>query len=181
MWKNILAIMLFISINVSAQHYTPVDSESKIHFVIKNFGINTGGDLKDLKGEIYFNPENLTQSKFNVTVAVSTIDTDNEIRDKSLKSNEYFDASEFPVIRIVSSKISKTNKTLGGYYYFNGNLTIKGVTKPVSFPFQVKKVNNNYLFTGGFELDRTDFGLGEKNMVLSSKVVVSLSVSANKK
>lgn len=181
MWKSFLIGLFFISINVGAQKYVPVDLGSKVHFVIKNFGINTGGDFKELKGDIDFAPENLARAKFDVTVSVSTIDTDNEMRDKNLTSDEYFDATKFPVIRIVSTKIEKTNKTDSGFYYLTGTITIKGITKDISFPFQAVKKSERYLFTGNFEIDRTVFGVGEKNLVLSNKVAVTLSVSAKKK
>ena len=180
MLKNLLLCLLFISIKSDAQSYTPVDSASKVHFVIKNFGINTGGDLSDLQGDIHFVPEKMSACRFDVTVSVKTIDTDNEMRDKSLVSHEYFDAAKFPVIRIVSTKIDKTNQSGSGFYYFNGTLTIKGVTKNIAFPFQAKKVEDGYLFTGNFDIDRTTFGVGEKNMVLSSNVAVSLSVTTKK-
>jgi polyisoprenoid-binding protein YceI len=179
-----LSVCLFFLLTttiVMAQNYTPVDNGSKVHFVIKNFGINTGGDLSGLKGEIIFLPDNPSTSKFDVTVSASTIDTDNEMRDKNLVSDEYFDAGKFPVLTLTSTKIEKTNKTAQGYYYFTGNLTIKGITKTISFPFQAKKVNEDYLFTGNFEIDRTDFGVGEKNIVLSNKVSVTLSVTAKPK
>jgi polyisoprenoid-binding protein YceI len=178
--KNVFACLIFISANVSAQNYSPVDKGSKVHFVIKNFGISTGGDFTGLRGNIHFLPDSLTASKFEVTVAASTVNTDNQMRDKNLISDEYFDAAKFPVIEIVSTKISKTNKTTDGFYFFTGNLIMKGIKRAVSFPFQAKKINNGYLFTGNFEINRTDFGVGEKNIVLSNKVLVSLSVSAKK-
>ncbi len=178
-FKNILTCLLFLSLNVHSQKYTPVDAGSKVHFIIKNFGINTGGDFSGLKGQIVFVPESLSDSKFEVTVSASTIDTDNKMRDENLKQ-EYFDAIKYPVIKMVSTKISKTNKTVDGFYFFTGDLTIKDVTKSISFPFQVKKINDDYLFTGNFDIDRTDFGVGEKNIVLSNKVSVSLSVTAKK-
>lgn len=178
--KNVLAYLIFISVNVFAQNYSPVEKGSKVHFVIKNFGINTGGDFTGIKGEILFLPDSLSASKFDVTVDASTVDTDNGMRDKNLASDEYFGATKFPVIEIVSTKISKTNKTEDGFYYFTGDLIIKGITKTISFPFQAKKINDDYLFTGNFEIDRTDFGVGEKNIVLSNKVAVTLSVTAKK-
>lgn len=178
--KTLLAGVVLLSMNAAAQNYVPQDTGSRVHFVIKNFGINTGGDLTDLKGRIHFSPDSLSVSKFDVSVAVSTIDTDNNMRDKNLTESEYFDAPQFPVIKLVSSKISKTNKTGEGFYFFTGNLTIKGITKAISFPFQAKKMNDSYLFTGDFKIDRLDFGVGEKNIVLSNKVVVSLSVNTKK-
>jgi polyisoprenoid-binding protein YceI len=115
-----------------------------------------------------------------VTVDASTVDTDNRNRDSHLKGREYLDAEKFPVISITSTKIDKTNKTERGFYYFSGNLTIHGITKPLTFPFHVEKVNDTYLFTGDFEIDRLDFGVGDKSAVLSNTVNVSLSVLAKK-
>ena len=181
MMKSLLICLLFFSLNAIAQSYAPVDSSSKVHFVIKNFGINTGGDLTGLKGNITFSPNNLAASDFNVSVAASTVNTDNSMRDKSLTGDEYFDVPKFPLITIVSTKVEKTNKTAAGFYYFTGNLTIKGVTKSISFPFQAQEENGGYLFTGNFEINRTDFGVGEQNIVLSNQVAVTLSVFAKKK
>lgn len=180
MMKTLLVSLLFISLHGMSQNYSPIDSASKVHFVIKNFGINTGGDLRGLKGNITFSPDNLSASNFNVSVAASTVDTDNSMRDKSLVSDEYFDAEKYPLLTISSTKVEKTNKTAVGFYYFTGHLTIKGITKKISFPFQVKEQDSGFLFTGTFRIDRTDFGVGEKNIVLSNLVDVTLSVVAKK-
>jgi polyisoprenoid-binding protein YceI len=176
--KILLPFIFFVATSVSGQNFKPTDSASKVHFIIKNFGINTGGDFSGLKGEIFFFPANLASCTFNVSVAASTIDTDNPIRDKDLKSDDFFDVEKFPEIKMVSTKIEKTHKT--GFYLFTGNLTIHGVTKTISFPFHAEKIKDDYLFNGDFEIDRVDFGVGEKSVVLSNKVMVSLSVLAKK-
>ncbi len=179
-FKNLLPFLFFISTAISAQNYKPSDSGSKVHFVIKNFGINTGGDFTGLKGEISFVPDDLSKCKFNVSVSTSTIDTDNSGRDRHLKSDEYFDVQKYPDISITSTKIDKTNKTSTSYYYFTGNIIMHGVTKPISFPFHAEKVKNDYLFTGDFEINRVDFGVGDKSAVLGNKVIVTLSVLAKR-
>ncbi len=180
MKKIVLILFLFAASRLYAQKYAPVDEGSKVHFVIKNFGIKTGGELKGLKGEILFAANDLATSKINVSAAVSTIDTDNDSRDRSLKKSEYFDAEKYPEITITSTKIDKTNKTETGFYYFTGTLTMHGVTKPISFPFHLEKTNDDYLFTGEFEIDRLDYGVGSSSAVLSDLVHVSLSVLAKK-
>jgi polyisoprenoid-binding protein YceI len=178
--KRLLPLILLISTAARAQRYIPGDDGSKIHFTIKNFGIKTGGELRGLNGEIYFFTSDLAACRFNVTVDPSTVDTDNQGRDNHLKGTEYFDVENFPVISIESTRIDKTNKTESGFYYFTGNLVMHGVTKPLAFPFHVEKVNDTYLFTGEFEINRLDFGVGDKSAVLSSTVNVSLSVLAKK-
>jgi len=57
---------------------------------------------------------------------------------------------------------------------------MRGITKPLAFPFHIEKVNDDYLFTADFQIDRLDFGVGDKSAVLSSTVNVSLSVLAKK-
>ena len=166
---------------MKAQDFIPADNGSKVHFIIKNFGISTGGDFKGVKGAIFFNPAFPTSAKFDVSVASATIDTDNSSRDKDLKEELYFDVKAFPEIKIVSKRIDKTNKSEEGFYFFTGILIIKGVTKEISFPFKAEKVLNDYLFSGEFEINRLDFGVGEKSAVLSQKVVVNLKVLAKKK
>ena len=178
--KYFLYFFLFITATTQAQKYTPVDQGSKVHFVIKNFGIKTGGQLTGLKGDIYFFTTNLAACRFNVSIRTATIDTDNESRDKHLRGEEYFDIEKFPEITIESTKVEKTNKTTDGYYFLSANLTMHGMTKAITFPFQVEKQNGGYLFTGEFEINRLDFGIGENSAVLSNTVTVSLSVLAKK-
>ncbi len=171
---------LIFSFAAISQKYKPADAGSKVHFVIKNFGINTGGDLSGLKGDINLVPANVAACNFNVSVDVNTIDTDNNMRDKDLKGKSYFDAEKFSAITMVSTKINKTNKTSAGWYYFTGNLTIHGVTKPIAFPFTATSRGDDYLFVGGFTINRLDFGVGSNSIILSNTVKVSLSVLAKK-
>lgn len=178
--KFVLPCLLFITISVSAQKYIPVDAGSKVHFTIKNFGIKTGGELSEIKGEIFFFTSDLAVCRFNVSVDASTVDTDNANRDGHLKGSEYFDVERYPAITIISTKIDKTNKTEAGYYYFTGTLTMHGITKSIAFPFKGEKTNDTYLFTGEFEIDRLDYGIGDKSAVLSNTVNVSLSVLTKK-
>lgn len=163
----------------SSQNYKPIDNGSKISFSIKNFGIKTDGNFSKLNGEISFDPKAVEKSVFNVSVLASTINTDNSIRDKSLRE-EYFETNKYPEIRMVSKRIEKTNKTEAGFYYFTGNLIIKGVSREISFPFKVESTGKNLLFTGEFSINRLDFGIGKRSTVLGSMVNVSLSVTAQK-
>ncbi|MEO7120954.1 MAG: YceI family protein [Ginsengibacter sp.] len=179
--KKILVLTFcFASSVIQAQKYVPTEAGSKVHFIIKNFGIKTGGQLTGLKGEIIFSPEDMAACHFNISVDANTIDTDNDSRDSHLKKEEYFDADKYPQITITSTKIDKTNKTETGFYYFTGTLNMHGVTKPLSFPFHAEKIKDNYLFTGDFEINRIDFGVGDNSAVLSNTVSVSLSVLTKK-
>jgi polyisoprenoid-binding protein YceI len=172
--------LLLCSFAVAGQKYKPVDAGSKVHFIINNFGIATGGDLSGISGDITFLPANTAASSFNVSVDVATIDTDNASRDESLRSSDYFDAEKYPVITIKSTKVNRTNKSSSGWYHFTGTLTIRDVTKPIAFPFRVTKKGNDYLFVGGFTINRLDYGVGKRSATISNNLKVSISVLAKK-
>jgi polyisoprenoid-binding protein YceI len=172
-----IAILLFSFIGVYAQKdLVATDAGSKVHFVIKNFGINTGGDLSGMKGTIQFDPQHPGASSFNVTVQVSTIDTDNERRDKHLRHADFFDAEKYPTIRLTSKKIESA--TGPHNYIFTGDLVIKDVTRQVSFPFTAKPQADGYLFEGEFTINRLDYHVGGESATMSDDVKVSLSAFA---
>jgi polyisoprenoid-binding protein YceI len=176
--KKIITIitMALVVSSSQAQSLKPLEAESKVHFVIKNFGIKTGGDFTNLSGSINFNPKDLATASFNVAVASKTVDTDNNARDKHLRKSEYFDIEKYPTISISSTKI--TESSVAGRFYFTGNVTIKGVTKPIGFGFSATASGADYLFKGSFDINRRDFGVGGKSFSLADKLTVELEVKA---
>ena len=176
MKKILFCLFLFISVCVNAQTYLPSDEGSKLHFVIKNLGINTGGDFLGLKGKIIFDSKNTTKCFFDVTVAVKTINTDNSKRDEHLKKEEYFDVATYPVIHLVSTKIEPGADLK--HFIFKGNLTIKNITKPISFPFTAEGKSAGLFFAGSFEINRIDFGVGKESFSLSNKIKITLNAFA---
>ena len=172
-----LVCMLLFSF-IYAQTFSPKDAGSKVSFVIKNFGLKTSGTLTGLRGTILFDPNSLNTSLFNVSVNSKTIDTDNSSRDNHLRKEEYFNVEKYPVLTFVSTKITKS--TLEGRFYVFGNLTIKGVTKPIEFGFSATPTTSGYNFKGGFEINRRDFGVGGSSVSLSDNLKVPLNIVATK-
>jgi polyisoprenoid-binding protein YceI len=164
------------SLALFAQNYTPADNGSKVHFVINNFGIATGGDFSGLTGSIKFDPANLSAADFDVSVDANSVNTDIEARDNHLRKSEYFDVKNYPKLSFKSTRITKTNKD--GYFYMFGNITIKGVAKEIKFPFTATTKDGSYLFEGSFKLNRRDFKVGGNSLSLSDDLTVSLSVLA---
>ena len=176
--KVLTAIALFCVVTAFGQNYTPADDGSKVRFVIKNFGINTGGTFEGLAGIITFDPANLANASFNVTVDAKTVDTDLEARDNHLRKEEYFDVEKYPKVSFRSTKITTTNKE--GYLYMFGIITIKNTSKEISFPFKQTNKDGGILFDGEFKLNRRDFGVGGKSFSMSDELNVELSIFAKK-
>ncbi len=165
------AILLLSAFTYAFVDLKPVDNDGAISFVIKNFGINTNGNLKGLQGSIKWDAANPSASIINVSVDVNTLNTGIEMRDKDLLEEKYFDAPKFPTIKFISTQVSATSVT--------GNLTLKGVTKSITFPITVTPSGNGYQFEGKFSINRRDYGIGGGSMVLGDEVKVTLKVQAN--
>jgi len=176
--KNLFFILLLNAavFNVKAQEYAPKDAGSEVKFNIKNFGLNVAGSFQGLKGMIKFSPANPAAASVNVSVDAATVNTGNKARDKHLVKEEYFDAGSYPTLRFVSVRISGKD----GSYTMEGNLTIKGITKSISFPFTATAIANGYRLQGQFKLNRKDFKVGGNSWVLSDALTVSLNILAIK-
>lgn len=178
--KFFQTVILLFCINqyCIAHIYVPNDAKSKIHFIIKNFGIKTGGDFSGIKGSIVFNPKDLGSSQINVSVNSTTINTDNNAPDKHLHKSEYFNVEKYPLITFMSNKI--TESSIAGRFFMVGVVTIKDIEKIVQFGFSTVPFTDGYTFIGDFEINRRDFSVGSGSVSLSDNLKVNLNIVANK-
>lgn len=175
-----LVVLLFFTFlfgQCNAQIFLPIDEGSSIKFSIKNFGFSTVGRFTGLKGKIQFDINNTAAASFVVTVETASVNTDNNTRDRHLRKDDYFDATKYPLIGFRSVSVTKD---AAGKLLITGNLTIKDITKQISFPFTAVAQNNGYLFSGSFTINRRDFGVGGNSMVLADNLQVSLNIFAKK-
>lgn len=174
-----LLILFVLAVHIlSAQTYYPVDKASSVKVTIKNFGMGIDGKLSGLEGEIHFNPADLKTSSFSVSIDANTINTDIDVRDSDLRTDEYLAAKRFPRISFLSKLISQPNKT--GPFIVKGTLTIKGISKEISFPFTAVPKDDGMVFTGEMRINRLDFQIAPKSTVLSDNMAISLVVFAKK-
>jgi len=179
MYKKTILILLATALSVSAfaQNLTPSDADSKISFAIKNMGVNVDGSLSGLKGKMVFDPKKLSSSLFDVTVDVSTINTDNKRRDDHLKKDDFFDAEKYPTIHIKTTGIQAKGNNI---YFAKAVLTMHGVSKDIQFDFIAKPIQNGYNFKAEFSVDRKEYGVGGNSMTMGDNVKVSLDVVGKK-
>lgn len=146
-------------------------THTSITFEIKNLGITTGGSIGGLQTKVHFNPSGLNSSTLEASVDVNTINTENSSRDEHLRSEDFFDAAHFSKISLKS--ISFKHKG-GDNYTGRFLLTIKGRTKQIDIPFTFSDRDNMISFKGTFKLNRLDFGVGSKSMILADEVTVNI-------
>jgi polyisoprenoid-binding protein YceI len=134
---------------------------SSAAFVCKHVFSNVRGMFQQPAGTVILDDASPANSKVNATIKVSSITTGVEERDTHLKGPEFFDVTKYPVITFVSSSVSKSSPTS---YSVTGNLTMHGVTKPVTLAVTASAPFNH---AGGIRrgieattsVNRRDFGL----------------------
>lgn len=169
-------ICLITMMSAEAQSLRIAADKSSIGFAIKNFGVTVDGSFTGLSGTIIFDPGNISGAKFSASVDAKTVNTGISSRDNHLRKKDYFNVDEHAKLRFESTQVSKSTKD--GVYVMQGNLTIKGIAKPVRFGFTATPVNGGYLFKGKFNINRRDFTVGGNSISLSDELQVILDVTA---
>ncbi|BAB59353.1 hypothetical protein [Thermoplasma volcanium GSS1] len=142
--------------------WTPDKAHSSIEFVVRHMMVSkVRGSFNDFDIVFIGDPDDLAQGKAEATVRVASITTGEADRDQHLRSQDFFYVEKFPEIKFSSTDIMKA----GDGYKINGKLTIKDVTKDVSFEGELEgKIKDPYGkqrfgFTARTVIDRRDFGL----------------------
>lgn len=164
-------------------------SHSNVTFSVKHLGISTvRGVFTDFEGTLELG-EDLESSRGHGTVDVASVDTQDQGRDEHLRSADFFDAESHPKLTFESTDIKSVRDD---ELEITGDLTIHGVTKPVSFKAEITGTeqdpwgNDRVGLEVTGKIDRSDFGmkfnqaLGSGNVMVSDQVKLSLDISAVK-
>src|SRR5207248_6412083 len=112
-----------------------IDStHSHVSFAIRVMSVTTTrGRFKALGGQLHIDEQNPANSWVDAQVEVASIDTRNILRDAHLRSAAFFDVKKYPTITFTSTNVEQVG---GQHYQVTGNLTLHGVTRPVTFDVQ---------------------------------------------
>ncbi len=170
--------------------YAVDPTHSRIGFVARHAMVTkVRGSFNEFVGTGYFDAENPAQSHLELTIEAASIDTRNADRDAHLRTNDFFDMEAYPQISFASTSVEALDDST---YRVTGDLTIKGVTKPVSVDFEyagtaVDPFGNHRLgLEGSVVVNRKDWGitwnasLETGGVLVSEKVTLEFEVSAIK-
>jgi polyisoprenoid-binding protein YceI len=152
--------------------YTSMNWKIADGYSIKFTSDDPSGVFTSMKGDISFDANNLTTSKFNITIDVNSINMGNGMKNTKAKTEDWFNTDKYPNIQFTSVKITKTATG----YQADGTLNIKGVQKQITIPFTFA----NNTFTGSFNINREDFKVGAPGGHASSVLKVDVSVPVTK-
>lgn len=153
-------------------------SHSEVQFKVKHLMISTvTGNFKKFEGGVETaNDSDFTGAKINFSANIDSIDTGMEQRDGHLKSADFFDAAAFPTLSFDSTSFEKSDDN---EYVLKGDLTLKGVTKPVTLKAEFGGTmvdfygNTKAGFDISGKINRQDFGLTWSGVTEAGGIVVS--------
>ena len=186
----LLAAFVAVAGAAGAAEYTIDKAHSEVTFEIRHLMSEVSGQFGEFDGAIVADFDNLDASKVAFTIQAASIDTRNADRDKHLRSADFFDVENHPLITFTSSKITESGDN---EYAVTGTLTMHGVSKtvtlPVTFLGEAKDPWGNT--KAGFEiettLDRKDYGiiwnkaLDAGGLLLGDEVEVEINLQTTKK
>lgn len=127
----ILPLAGFVTLGQLATTYTVDKAHSEVGFKVRHLGItNVRGDFPDYDATVTMDGEDLSTLVAEATIKTTSIDTGIERRDNHLRSDDFFNAEQFPTITFKSTAVRNIN---GSSFELVGNLTIRNVTKEVVF------------------------------------------------
>ncbi len=192
------------AINVSfAQRFAPAapmgdsgdysfdKAHSAIGFKVKHMGlVDVIGFFRDFTGTVNFDKKDVTKSTVEFTAKATSVDTGVAARDKHLRTPDFFDVEKFTDITFKSTKVTKK----GNGYMLTGDFTMKGVTKSITFPFEIAgwlpaddKSGGKMGLTAETTINRRDYGVNYGTTLpsgiaaLSDDIKIFLQIEAIKK
>ena len=156
-------------------------SHSRIGFSARHAMVTkVRGGFNEFEGSGVLDGEDVTKSSLQVTIKAASIDTRNADRDNHIRSNDFLALDEYPEITFTSTGIEAVG---GDKFRANGDLTVRGVTRPVTFDLEYTGTeidpwgNRRIGVEGSTVINRKDFGVSWNAALESGGILVSENVT----
>ena len=155
-------------------------THSELGFKIKHLMIsNVSGSLKSFQAEVETQGEDFTTAQINLSADMASISTNNDQRDAHLRNSDFFEVEKYPELKFTSTKLEKTDSDTFALF---GDLTLKGVTRPVKLNVEFNGVTKDpwggeragFVVMG--KINRSDWGVNFNGVLETGGVVLSEEV-----
>jgi polyisoprenoid-binding protein YceI len=189
---SLLTLLVAASVGYAEPVAFKIDrGHSQVGFNVRHFFARVPGHFNDFSGRIVYDDKSLATSSVEVEIKTASIDTDHEKRDNHLRSGDFFAADSFPTMTFKSTKITPVE---GGKFKIDGNLTMRGVTRPVTLDATLLGMgvvdSKSGMVRAGWEastsVNRKDYGivwnrvLDQGSTMLGDDVQIVIAVEAMK-
>lgn len=172
-FKQILKASAIVLILNVAGNWKADTANSKINFTVHGPFGTVHGSFTGLETTIKFNEKDLSGSSITASVDAKSVSSGVSLRNSDLRNKEeWLNTDKYPRISFKSKKIEKT----ASGFKASGDLTIKGITKPVDIPFTFTNKETSGVFAGQFIIKRSDYNLGKHGGSVGSDITIILIV-----
>ncbi|MCD8497598.1 MAG: cytochrome b/b6 domain-containing protein [Alphaproteobacteria bacterium] len=155
--------------------------DSRIGVEFMQYGQAVTGTFDGFDGVIRFDPDNLPGSLADIRIESASITTGDSGRDEQARGAEWFGSTEYPQIHFISREFTHLGE---GQYSVQGSLTIRDVTKDISFPFTLDMQDQNTRMQAEILLNRLEYGVGSGAWqavdVIGDQVKIIIDLSARR-
>nr|WP_294851467.1 YceI family protein [uncultured Sphingomonas sp.] len=175
-----------VSTMPAAGTYKIDDTHAQVRMTWYHMGLSRpGATFEKVNGTIVIDPANPDRSSVDVVIAAASVDSGVPLLDTDFLSAKFFDVAKYPTITFKSREVRTTG--LGRDFTVLGDLTVKGVTKPVTLHATLNGAGVHPMMkvpTAGFSatttIKRSDFGMGQFVPLVSDDLDVNITVEAVK-
>lgn len=138
---------------------------------IVNFTVpKTEGTIVGMEGNVALDIDDISNSKFNVSIDPNTINTGNKKRDKHLRTEDFFYVEMFPKITFKSKSVYKTRAG----YATKGNISLHGISKEVIINFTIVETEGETTLIGHLSINQKDYEMAKKDKMVEVKITCVL-------
>lgn len=179
-----LAVALASTVTLAAPVDYKIDpTHTATVFSWNHFGFSTpSANFSDIQGVIKVDNAKPANSSVNVTIPLSSVNTNVPALDKEFQEEAWFNAAKYPNITFKSTKVETKDKK---HFKITGDLTVKGITKPVVLDAILNKQGEHPMakvpaigFNATTSFNRSDFGLGNYVPNVGDKITVNITTEA---
>jgi polyisoprenoid-binding protein YceI len=156
-------------------------NHSSAQFAVKHMGISTvRGAFTKVTGTVDYDANDPSKDKVDIVIDANSVDTRVDMRDNDLKSDHFFDTAKYPTLTFRSTKVEQSGP---GKLKVSGDLTLHGVTKPVTLdvegpsePMKDPKGNLHMGASATTTINRTEFGMTNMTGMVGSDITITIDV-----
>lgn len=151
-----LTLSLFAGLTTQAVA-TPIDAaQSEVKATFKQFNVPVTGNFKKFAGDVQFNPAKPADTKATLSVDAASYDLGDADYNKEVAGKDWFDSKNHPKATFVITGVTGTGNNLQA----TGDLTIRGIKKPLKFPVNIQSAGGKNTLTGKTQIKRLDYKVG---------------------
>lgn len=178
---SVVALLMGVSSVIAQTNWVLDPAHTKVRFAVDHMVVSeVSGYFKKFEAKVSSPKDDFTGSAIEFTIDVNSINTDNDMRDTHLKSDDFFNAEKYPQIKFKGQSLKKVKDN---NYILTGDLTIRDVTKKVSLNVKYNgTIVDPYKNTrAGFKVEgtinRLDYGLKYNSLMEAGGAVVGDKVT----